>query len=464
MSLQGPSRLLALSTPSNEGFRELRSSPAPGSTRKEDTTALPQYIVSQDNLEEQLNAARASQPHSPIFLSSLLQQSRASQIATYLYTISYLIFFSIFGTLARLGLSWLTFYPGAPLVTSVLWSNFGGSFILGWLIEDRRLFREEWSSHSLAPLSLSTANKSREKFPTGRQHRSHDCPDAVAQHLRVKKTIPLYIGLTVGFCGSFTSFSAFMRDAFLAVSNDLASPVNHHNPLNATSGFEIPSTTSTMHRNAGYSICALLAIIISTMCLSLSAFTLGTHASIASDQYTPTIPFTLQRKYLDRLAVILGFGCWLGTILLTLLTPLRLRDHLRPDVLFAIIFAPLGCLARFSISQWLAAVSPSVPLATFVVNVFGTSVEALVFSLGHISFSGYIGGGRVSCQVLNGIGDGFCGALTTVSTFVAELQILNRTQAYIYGLATIFGGLSMVIAVMGGVRWGVGWGEGSCQI
>lgn len=455
------SKLLAPSTPSSQGIRELSSSPGPGSTGKEDATALPRYTFSQDNLEEQLNAARASQIHSPIPTSPITQQSKASQLATHLYTISYLILFSIFGTLARLGLSWLTFYPGAPVVTSALWSNFSGSLLLGWLVEDRRLFREEWSSHSPCPISFATnVNKSRETFITGRQHRSQDTVDAVAQHARVKKTIPLYVGLTVGFCGSFTSFSSWMRDAFLSLSNNLPTPINHSFPTGVPPGYSIPSTSSTIHRASGYSVCSLLATIILTLSLSLSAIAMGKHLATATDKWTPTLTFHLTRKYLDRIIVFLGFGCWLSAIILTLIAPQR--NTWRGDVLFAIIFAPVGCLGRYYLSLWLNAVSPSFPLGTFVVNIFGTAVEAMAFNLQHLSFSGSLGGGLVSCQVLQGVGDGLCGTFTIVSTFVAELQEMKRKDAYVYGATSLVGGLIMVVAIMGGVRWGVGWSEGSC--
>jgi CrcB protein len=444
----------APSTPSSQGIHEI-GSPGPGSSRKEDATALPQYTFSQDNLEEQLAAARASQMNSPVLTTPVLQHRKASRLATQLYTISYLIFFSIFGTLARLGLQWLTFYPGAPVVTSVLWANFGGSLLLGWLIEDRRLFREEWSSHSSSSPSLGKNVKSRETFITGRQHRSQDDPDAVAQHSRVKKTIPLYIGLTVGFCGSFTSFSSFMCDAFLSLSNNLPTPQNHPYP----NGFSIPATTSTIHRDGGYSVLALLAIIVSTLSLSLSGLKLGAHIAIFFDPWTPTLSFTILRKFLDRIVVFLGLGCWLGAVFLSVFCP---NTRWRGDALFAAVFAPLGCLSRFYISLWLNGVSPSFPLGTFVVNIFGTAVEAMSFNLQHVTFSGSIGGGRIPCQVLQGVMDGYCGAFTTVSTFVAELQGLRRTHAYVYGSASVVGGLVMVLAVMGGVRWGVGWEVGSC--
>ena len=117
--------------------------------------------------------------------------------ATELYTVSYLVLFSILGTLARLGLQWLTSYPAAPSTFPVLWPNFAGTLVMGFLAHDLRLFRQEWG---------------------------HQQTDTSTSHAKVKKTIPLYIGLTTGFCGSFTSFSSFMRDVFLAFLNELHPP------------------------------------------------------------------------------------------------------------------------------------------------------------------------------------------------------------------------------------------------
>jgi fluoride exporter len=141
-----------------------------------------------------------------------------SQKATELYTVSWLIFFSFLGTLARLGVEAITIYPGAPWSSPVLWANLGGSFALGFLIEDRNLFRHEWAGQHSAKNSFHPSKISKD---TDSIHAK-----AAAAHGKVKKTIPLYIGLATGFCGSFTSFSTFMRDVFLALTNDLplASP------------------------------------------------------------------------------------------------------------------------------------------------------------------------------------------------------------------------------------------------
>ena len=70
-----------------------------------------------------------------------------------------------------------------------------------------------------------------------------------------KKTIPLYVGLTTGFCGSFTSFSTFITDAFLALDNNLA-------PASATSLYHTTSADAILPRPRGFSFMALLAVLI----------------------------------------------------------------------------------------------------------------------------------------------------------------------------------------------------------
>ncbi|KAI9875697.1 MAG: hypothetical protein M1823_007420, partial [Watsoniomyces obsoletus] len=104
------------------------------------------------------NQDEATEPHNPML--------------TELYTVSWLVFFSFWGTLARLGVEAITLYPNTPFPSRVLWANLGGSFAMGFLSEDRRLFREEWG------------------WPA---------PDAsFSKHGKVKKTIPLFIGLATG--------------------------------------------------------------------------------------------------------------------------------------------------------------------------------------------------------------------------------------------------------------------------
>lgn len=371
---------------------------------------------------------------------------RTSRLLTELYTVSFLVFFAIWGTLARLGLQALTFYPGAPVVFSELWANVAGTFVMGFLTEDMRLFREEWGGSS-SGAAASEVPRDRPAEEEGHQGLEKQRVVDKKSHGKVKKTIPLYVGLTTGFCGSFTSFSSFIRDVFLGLSNDLPAPTYHRSPTAAP-------TASLAPRAAGYSVMALLGVILITIALCLCALKAGAHLAASLDPVTPTLPFRLTRKILDPLFVVLGLGSWLGAVLMTALPP---HNAWRGEALFACVFAPLGCLARYYVSLLLNPKNPSFPLGTFACNIFGTAVLGMAYDLQRVAIGGVAGGGVVGCQVLQGIEDGFCGALTTVSTWMVELDTLRRGRAYVYGTSSVVVGLSIMVVIMGSVRWSVGW-------
>ncbi|KAB5558033.1 CrcB-like protein-domain-containing protein [Coniochaeta sp. 2T2.1] len=383
---------------------------------------------------------------------------KVSRLVTQLYTISYLILFSILGTLARLGLQALTYYPGSPTIFSSLWPNFAGSLVMGFLAEDRMLFSREWG----VPVYAEEVRKVREHQQNGKDEESggggsaaSDSAAAAANlaaakkaYAATKKTIPLYIGLATGFCGSFTSFSSFVRDVFLALSNDLVSP---DDAMGAA-----PSS-----RNGGYSFMALVAVVLLTVSMSLSGLFIGAHLAIATEPLVPALPFLFMRKFMDRCAVFLGWGCWIGAVVLSAVPPDRNDDGgpeaWRGRATFALVFAPVGCLARFYASLYLNGRIASFPLGTFTVNVFGSIVLAMSWTLAHVPLGGVVG-----CQVLQGVEDGFCGCLTTVSTWVSELSSLRRRHAYTYGGASVLVSLAFVVVIMGGLRWTDGFAELRC--
>lgn len=274
----------------------------------------------------------------------------------------------------------------------------------------------------------------------------------------MKKTIPLYIGLTTGFCGSFTSFSSFMRDAFLALSNSSTTFSS------SSDSFVVPDPA----RSGGYSFEAVLAVLISEIAISLFGLYIGGHLALALDSVCPTIPHALYSKVLDRLAVLVGLGCWIGAIIMSILPPDRpggpasgpsstwSTETWRGKILFAIVLAPAGCILRFYVSMLLNSRVASFPLGTFSVNVFGTALEAAFYALQHVGLPVGVGGGRLGCQILQGAMDGFCGCLTTVSTWVAELSALSHRHAWAYGLSTVVAGVAAMVVVLGSVKWDLG--------
>ncbi|KAL9004417.1 MAG: hypothetical protein Q9188_002775, partial [Gyalolechia gomerana] len=342
----------------------VRGPESPGRSRR-DGQLSPKNEASASSSPSYLRPGKKSPPS--------VRHEQGSRFATELYTVSHLILFSILGTLARLGLQALTFYPGAPVQTGVLWPNVAGSLIIGFLIEDRKLFNKDWAhlpTSSTPPLPQTPHNDEEPPPPPSSAQLKQ-------KYAYLKKTIPLYVGLSTGFCGSLTSFSSFIRDTFLALANALPTPISH-------TSFTPIDPASTVPRNGGYSFMALLAVIITTVALCLSALITGAHLAIAVQQYTPSIPYLFARKFVDRGIVFLAWGCWSGAIVMAIWPPDRPdggpahhgdQEHWRGKAIFAIVFAPLGCLLRFYLSLHLNSRIASFPMGTFAVNILGTALE-----------------------------------------------------------------------------------------
>ncbi|GAO15889.1 uncharacterized protein UV8b_07777 [Ustilaginoidea virens] len=382
------------------------------------------------------------QQHSPLDASPPADerpgQEPASRALTQLYTVSYLVFFALAGTLARVGLAALTHYADTPVIFTTIWANFGGSLVMGFLAEDRKLFRHEWAAH-VDRHAGGNARKSDQEEACAPPPAA-DCAAAKQAHLAFKKTMPLYIGLATGFCGSFTSFSSFMRDLFLAMSDDLVAP-----------GF---GTRPEESRSGGYSFMAMVAVVVTTLALSLSGLAFGAHCAAAAERFVPSVPRRWCRRALDPLAVALGWGCWLGAVLMAVFPP---DDSWRGKVVYALVFAPPGCLARFCLALALNGKLATFPLGTFAANVLGTAVLGMAWDMAHLPIGGVVG-----CQVLQGVEDGFCGCLTTVSTWVAELSSLRRRSAYLYGATSVVVSWAALVLIMGGLRWTEGWSALKC--
>ncbi|KAL1961729.1 hypothetical protein VTN77DRAFT_1129 [Rasamsonia byssochlamydoides] len=379
-----------------------------------------------------------------------VKQTRLSEFWTKLYTVSYLIVFAITGTIVRLVIETLTFYPGAPVGTSALWANVAGSFVMGFLSEDRKLFRSDSVQSSMTDSETENDDVWKAHAP------AH------------KKTIPLYIGMTTGFCGCLTSFSTFMRDASLAISNDLPSPLA---PYAHLSLFQSAQRATTKAPDGGFSVMAVLAVLITEIGLSMVSLFLGAHLAIFTSSWLPTIRPKFLRGFLDPLMVILAPLSWIAIICLAILLPQFPTDNTlwspeiwRGPFLFSLVFAPVGCLVRFFISLKLNRRIPSFPLGTFIVNVLGTMILGMAFSLQHASIgsSGFGGQSFTGCQVLQGIMDGFCGCVTTVSTWVLELSDLKRQHAYIYGSISVAAALGMLVVEIGALRWTRGFATPAC--
>ena len=222
---------------------------------------------------------------------------------------------------------------------------------------------------------------------------------------------PLYLGLATGYCGSVTSFSSFMSETFSYLSN---------------------TAPATAH-SRGQGVLAGLAYAIATLALSLGGLQAGAHA--AAFLPLPALPL----RTIDAILVPVGIGAWVAALATSALITTRWRG-----TVLACAFSPLGAASRFWASRWMNPVFRSFPLGTFSVNVVGTAVLAGL-TVGR--YNHWPGGG--ACHVLVGLADGFCGCLTTVSTFAVEIKGLRVGHAYFYAAASVAAGLGLMVVILG---------------
>jgi len=91
----------------------------------------------------------------------------------------------------------------------------------------------------------------------------------------------------------------------------------------------------------------------------------------------------------------------------------------------------VGTLIRWRIGK-LNVKKPNFPPGTLLVNVMGSLIDGLVYILPRV-YDVDIG----TCNIAFALMNGFCGCLTTISTWVAELSILKNNYAYLYGFVSV---------------------------
>ncbi|TKI07840.1 fluoride efflux transporter CrcB [Martelella alba] len=91
----------------------------------------------------------------------------------------------------------------------------------------------------------------------------------------------------------------------------------------------------------------------------------------------------------------------------------------------------VGCAARFLISMWINPLFPTLPPGTLMVNLLGGFIigSALAF---FVKYPGLDPAWKVM------ITTGFCGGLTTFSTFSAEIITLLQNGNYLWAITSVF--------------------------
>lgn len=194
-----------------------------------------------------------------------------------------------------------------------------------------------------------------------------------------------------------------------------------------------------------YPVSNYLAVIVSVFSSSFIGFIIGRHLSIFILPPSSTTTKTVQ--YLND-----NVRIWFFPILIILSIPLLIllavflpTGHYTYFI-YSVIFAPFGSLTRYILSIIFNS-NPNFPLGTLLANVTGSYIY-----FGMVAINEYVETlSPLVKQILISIIQGYCGCLTTVSTFILELDtIKKRKYIYTYFIMTLLP-IQIVYIVLGDI-------------
>lgn len=325
----------------------------------------------------------------------------------YLVTLMVLAF-SVPGNLARISLQGLTKYENSYINYSggtVVWVNFAASFVMSWC------------NHSLGFWSHVLEGTEKSSM----------------------KQLALHTGLTGGFCGSFSTLSSALIEIFFKTIDIVQLPLP----------------------NNGYRVMEFFASSLVTFSLPFFGHILGRQFALAFDTYVvPRFSQFITYKNIRIFELTCGFVGIAALIANLVLTcTLSVGYWYKESYSFAILMGAFGALLRFKLSAFNGRFfAPWFPTGTLMANLIGCLLIAVI----NLLVTGYkssttdslLISNKVHRFILKGFSSGFCGALTTMSSFVNELYNLDHPKLqHIYFWATFTPCFIFILLIDGSYAW-----------
>ena len=180
-----------------------------------------------------------------------------------------------------------------------------------------------------------------------------------------------------------------------------------------------------------------------TLSLSLASLAFGSSiASILAPHLPQPQPLRPAFRYGLTCIAVLIYGA-------TFLTYFLLPVSFRQQATAALIFSFPGTLMRYLFSITLNKRTKALPLGTLTANTLGTALLAAFHVLQRINHPV----SPNACSLLQGLASGFCGCLTTVSTFAAEVSDFGPRKAVRYVMVSWLLGQAMMLLIFGSSIW-----------
>ena len=172
----------------------------------------------------------------------------------------------------------------------------------------------------------------------------------------------------------------------------------------------------------------------------MSSVSFGSYLAQITPSYFPRFP--APRPAIRCALSVLGILIYAATFPVYATLP----SSYRSQALAALLFSFPGTLARYLLAISMNPMLEKMPLGTMTANILGTALLGVFHVLQnknpHVS--------PHACSTIQGLIDGFCGTLTTISTFAVELNVMNGSRyAWIYGgISVLMSQLLLVIIIL----------------
>lgn len=180
-----------------------------------------------------------------------------------------------------------------------------------------------------------------------------------------------------------------------------------------------------------------------TLSLSLASISFGYNIANLLAPHLPTFKFPSKsvRYTWSALAVCMYAAVFPAYF--------HMSPRFRHGATAALLFAFPGTLTRYVLSIYLNQRIKALPLGTLTANLLGTALLGTFQVIQSLPSPVSPG----ACSLLQGLGDGYCGCLTTVSTFAAELRDMEWVNAVCYAMLSWGVGQLLMLVIVGPAMW-----------
>ncbi|CAI4827618.1 AKH_1a_G0051800.mRNA.1.CDS.1 [Saccharomyces cerevisiae] len=286
----------------------------------------------------------------------------------------------------------------------------------------------------------------------------------------------LFLGVTTGYCGALSSFSSMLLEMFEHSTNLTNGNIANHTKL----------------PNRAYGIMEFLSVLLVHLMVSMGSLIFGRQlgkevivaygSSSFSKPYTPPsdtvkenagdvdtqemeknilefkfkTPAPFFKKFfdiVDKLAYALAFPL----IILFVVLCAYYENYSRGKWTLPCLFGIFAGFLRYWLAEMFNKTNKKFPLSTFLANVFATLLIGIFTMVQrgkkHFSTDIPIVNSLNSCHIVSALISGFCGTLSTISTFINEGYKLSFINMLIYYTVSIAISYCLLVITLGSYAW-----------